>query len=229
MDIIQKGISKGLINLDENKKQITYIHQNKKRNYNNPEEKVQAETFVKLVLSYNYPVKQIKLFVSVPMGSTKKEADIVIYKDTKCTKPHIIVECKKKEVSEQEFQQAIGQAASYSWAMPGASKYLLVTTGIKKEAFVIYKENNEINPVADIPKYGDNKISPYKYVKGGRKKDDELIEEPKNKEDEIKNKYFDIETVTESDLTNRFKQAHNSLWAGGELNPSSAFDDSEFT
>ncbi len=36
---------------------------------------------------------------------------------------------------------------------------------------------------------------------------------------------FELEQVTESDLTQIFKQAHNSLWGGGELNPSEAFDE----
>ena len=45
MSLIQEGIKKGLIKLDDEKKYITYINQNKKRNYSNPEEQVQAETF----------------------------------------------------------------------------------------------------------------------------------------------------------------------------------------
>lgn len=43
LDLIQKGIKKNLIKLDEEAHTITYIHQNKKRNYANPEEKIQAE------------------------------------------------------------------------------------------------------------------------------------------------------------------------------------------
>ncbi len=43
MNLIDTGIEKGLIRFDEDKNFITYIHQNKKRNYNNPEEKVQAD------------------------------------------------------------------------------------------------------------------------------------------------------------------------------------------
>ncbi len=37
MNLIEKGIKKGLIKIDESGKFITYIYQNKKRNYNNPE------------------------------------------------------------------------------------------------------------------------------------------------------------------------------------------------
>lgn len=46
MNLIDKGIENRLIRFDEDRNFITYIHQNKKRNYNNPEEKVQAETFL---------------------------------------------------------------------------------------------------------------------------------------------------------------------------------------
>lgn len=43
MSLIETGIEKGLIRFDEDKNFITYIQQNKKRSFNNPEEKVQAE------------------------------------------------------------------------------------------------------------------------------------------------------------------------------------------
>ena len=57
MNLIDKGIEKGLIRFDEDQNFITYIHQNKRRNYNNPEEKVQADTFLQLVLIYSYPLE----------------------------------------------------------------------------------------------------------------------------------------------------------------------------
>ena len=105
MDIIEKGIQKGLISFDEERKKITYIHQGKIRNFNNPEEQVQAETFLKLVISYNYAVERIKQFVFVTMGTSVKEADIIVYNDDECNKPHIVVECKKVILLELEYIQ----------------------------------------------------------------------------------------------------------------------------
>ncbi|GHT74590.1 hypothetical protein AGMMS50262_07850 [Bacteroidia bacterium] len=93
---------------------ITYLNQNKKRNYVNPEEKVQAETFLNLVLTYNYPVNRIRQFVSVQMGSETKEADIIVYDDDKLESPLIVIECKKEEISDQEFETAVNQAYSYA-------------------------------------------------------------------------------------------------------------------
>ena len=56
MDLIEQGKQKGLIFISEDKSRITYLNQNKSRNYNNPEEKVQAETLLRLILDYKYPV-----------------------------------------------------------------------------------------------------------------------------------------------------------------------------
>ena len=81
MNLIELGIEKGIIKFDEEQNFITYIQQNKKRNYNNPEEKVQAETFLTLVLIYGYAEKRIKQFVSVQMGSETKEADLIAARD----------------------------------------------------------------------------------------------------------------------------------------------------
>ena len=62
-----------------------------------------AEAFLRLVLDYNYPVSRIKQFVPVTMGREVKEADMVVYDDEMCLCPHILVECKRQEVSEAEF------------------------------------------------------------------------------------------------------------------------------
>ncbi len=218
-ELIKSGIEKGLIALDAEEKYITYLHQNKKRNYSNPEEKVQAEAFLKLVLTYEYPVENIVQFVPITMGSSKKEADIVVYNDAEHMQPHIVVECKHKDVSEQEFNQAIEQASSYAYALSGTIKFLWVTSGTRDESFLIDKDSSVKQTIPDIPRYGIEKIQKYKYVKGGLRQGEEAGS------DEIKQSFFELEMIDEDELTRRFKQAHNALWAGGELNPSEAFDE----
>lgn len=214
-DYIQLGIEKGLISFNEDKSRITYLFQNKERNYNNPEEKVQAETFLKLILDYNYPVSRIRQFVPVTMGREVKEADIVVYADEMCLCPHILVECKRQEVSEAEYQQAIEQAYSYAFALPSDVKYVWVTSGIKSDYFEVDKSQNTRNQLPDIPQYGVENIANYKYVYGAQ-----YLPEEKGKQ-----KFFDLSVIDQSELTRRFKQAHEALWAGGQLNPSEAFDE----
>ena len=214
-DYIQQGLDKGYISFNEDRSRITYIYQNKERNYNNPEEKVQAETFLKLILDYNYPVSRIKQFVPVTMGREIKEADIVVYADEMCMRPHILVECKRQEVSEAEFQQAIEQAYSYAFALPGEVKYVWVTSIIKNEYFEVDKNKNTRNQLPDIPQYGVENIANYKYV----------YEAQYIPVEEGKQQFFDLSVIDQSELTRRFKQAHEALWAGGQLNPSEAFDE----
>ena len=210
MSLIQEGIKKGLIKLDDEQKYITYINQNKKRNYSNPEEQVQAETFLKLVLTYGYDQKRIRLFVPVAMGSSTKEADIIVYNDDGHKSPHIVVECKKQEVSELEFTQAVEQGFSY--AVAEGAKYVWITSGIKDEYYQVPTEKpKERITITDIPQAGVETLARFKYAKGGGISNGQ--------------KLFELTVVTEDELTRRFKQAHQSLWGGGELNPSEAFDE----
>lgn len=214
-DYIQLGLDNGLISFNEDKSRITYVYQKKERNYNNPEEKVQTETFLRLILDYNYPESRIRQFVPVTMGREIKEADIVVYADEMCMRPHILVECKRQEVSEAEYQQAIEQAYSYAFALPSDVKYVWVTSGIKSDYFEVDKNQDTRNQLPDIPQFGVENIATYKYVY-----DAQYLPEEKGKQ-----KFFDLSVIDQSELTRRFKQAHEALWAGGQLNPSEAFDE----
>lgn len=214
-DYIKIGIEQNLISFNEDMSRITYVFQNKERNYNNPEEKVQTETFLRLILDYNYPVERIKQFVPVTMGSETKEADIVVFEDDMCLSPHILVECKRQEVSEAEYQQAIEQAYSYAFALPCDIKYVWVTSGIKSDYFEVDKNQNTRNQMPDIPQFGVKNVTSYRYVY-----DAQYLPEESGKQ-----RFFDLSIIDQSELTRRFKQAHEALWAGGQLNPSEAFDE----
>jgi type I restriction enzyme M protein len=84
---------------------------------------------------------------------------------------------------------------------------------------LIDKDSSVKQTIPDIPRYGIEKIQKYKYVKGGLRQGEEAGT------DEVKQSFFELEMIDEDELTRRFKQAHNALWAGGELNPSEAFDE----
>ena len=213
--IIQEGIRKGLISISEDEKTITYIQQNKSRNFANPEEKVQAEAFILLVTQYNYKPKRIKMFVPVKMGVETKEADIVVYNDDECTEPHILVECKKADISDLEFEQAIKQAYSYAYAMPNDVKYVWVTSSDKNQYFEVDKSKSSKTTLPDVPQFGVKKLANYKFVYNAKS----------IKQGEGKQSFFDLQTIEQAALTNRFKRAHDALWGGGQLNPSEAFDE----
>ena len=78
----------------------------------------------------------------------------------------------------------------------------------------------------DIPQFGINKLAPYKYVKGGISQTDtddiNIVAEP---DPNVKQKFFELQVVSESELTKIFIQSHQALWGGGQRNPSVAFDE----
>lgn len=231
MDFIAAGISQGLIAFDDEQKNITYqLAEPKKRRYTDPEEHVQAETFCRLILEYGYSAKRITINETVTMGSTTKQADIIVYNDDALSQPHIVVECKKEDVSEAEFRQAVNQAFAYAHAMAGTTKYIWVTKGDKDEYYRFDKETNKKEEEADIPHFGYDITPPFKFVKGKKyisKPSGNLWQEPQGAYGSVKKEiiFDDLETIEESDLIRIFKQSHDALWAGGELNPSQAFDE----
>lgn len=109
------------------------------------------------------------------MGSETKEADIIVYSDTALMSPHIIVECKKTDISELEYQRAIDQCFSYAVA-EGAS-YAWTTSGIKDAYFSVPKEKpKQRETITDIPMYGVKKLPNFKYAKnGGTTKDGQKL------------------------------------------------------
>jgi type I restriction-modification system DNA methylase subunit len=211
MDLIAEGQEKGFVRLEDGGKYIVYLHQQKRRNYENPEEKVQADAFLSLVLTYQYPLQRIRQFVSVQMGSEIKEADIIVYNDDAQKSPLIIVECKKPNVTELEFKRAVDQAFSYAVAEGG--KYVWVTSGLKNEYYEVpLKKPKARITIPDVPQFGVEQLARFKYAyEGGTTRTGQ--------------KLFPLEKVTQDELTRRFQQAHQALWGGGELNPSEAFDE----
>lgn len=231
MDFIAEGVQKGIISFDDEQKNITYhLKDAKKRRFTDPEERVQAETFCRLVLEYGYSEKRITINETVTMGSSKKEADIIVYNDDALLQPHIVVECKKEDVSEAEFRQAVNQAFAYAHALAGTTKFIWVTKGDKDEYYKFDKDTNKKEEEADIPHFGFDVTPPFKFVKGKKyiaKSSGNIWQEPQTPYGAPKREiiFDDLETIEESDLIRIFKQSHDALWAGGELNPSQAFDE----
>ncbi len=105
-----EALAKKLIRFDsDERKYITYVTSGQKVSYTNPEEKVRAETYVQLILTYGYSPHRVDVEVPVPARLASIRADIVVYTDAQKLSPFIVVECKKKAVTEAEFVQAIEQ------------------------------------------------------------------------------------------------------------------------
>ncbi len=200
-DLFKSGIANNYITINNDGSYITYhCKNNTRRKLCNPEEFVQATAYLKLIIDYNYSPLNISVNENIQVGSSTKEADILVYNE-KNTKILIVVECKEEQINERQFQVAVDQAYCYAHSL--ASQYIWVTSGIKDEYFEIV----ELYPVerisiSDIPKRS-GKVNRYKYVKGAK--------EPL--------------AGTQAELRQKFKSAHDALWGGGALAPTTAFDE----
>ncbi len=204
MENVEKGINEGIIKLSDDKKRITYFC---KREYStiftNPEEKVRASYFVELVLDKKYPKENIDIEVKVERRIPDDRADIVVYDEDE--KEYLVVECKRDGISDAEFKQAIEQA--FGNANSKRAKYAIVVAGTTRTAFDVQgftQREREKNVIADIPeRYG--KAPKYKYIKGDSEKD--------------------LKLVSRDDLIRVLDKAHDTIWQGGKLSPTAAFDE----
>lgn len=200
-ELFKKGINDKYIVINEELSQIQYkCKNNTKRKLQSPQEAVQAFAFLKLIYEYNYLPQNISVNESVQIGSETKEADILVYNESR-GKILIVVECKEDKINERQFQVAIDQA--YSYAHATAATYVWVTSGIKDEYFEITQVSPVVRiSISDIPQR-NGKVKYYKYTKG--------INEPL--------------AGRQEELILKFKSAHDALWGGGALAPTTAFDE----
>lgn len=145
-----------------NKKQdkVSYLPQGKTRKLSNPEEAVQIQAYLSLIYKYGYPTDRIRVCEKVKIGSSSREADIVVYEDSSCKIPFLIVECKKAGVSKAAFRDAVDQGFSYAAATH--AKYVWVISGKKQEAYQVLADKikeRKRNRIRQIPNFRQSQRS----------------------------------------------------------------------
>ncbi|MEO0894901.1 MAG: type I restriction enzyme HsdR N-terminal domain-containing protein [Bacteroidota bacterium] len=154
MSYIKRGKRDKHILINERRDEIIYLPQGKARKWSNPEEKVQAETYLKLIYDYGYPAEYLRVCQKIQIGSSKREGDVMVYRDEDAKDPYIVVECKKRKVSKSVFNMAIDQGFSYA-AVTNA-EYVWATSGDKNAMFEVDQSNiNErnTNRIPSLPKH----------------------------------------------------------------------------
>jgi type I restriction enzyme M protein len=206
MENIKRGTGKGIISLSDNESRITYkCSREYSVSFKNPEEKVRASYFVELVEDYHYPQERIGLEVTIPRRTPEDRADIVIFEDNTLKKPYLVVECKKDGISDAEFKQAIEQVFGNANSL--RAKFASVIAGTTRTVFDVAgftPSEREKNVISDIPvKYGQT--PKYRFIKGEKDKE--------------------LKVVLKEDLIKTLQKAHDTVWQGGKLAPTTAFDE----
>ncbi len=193
---------------------IHYIAAEHSERYSDPEEKVRAEFWAELIYKYEYKPERMRFEVKVPRRTPHDLADIVIYpeKDEELKSPWFVFECKRADVSDAEFSQAIEQAcgnraslgATYAGTIAGLTRRLL-----RFDKFP--PGEREKNGSADIPvRYGNP--PPWRFYKGGFR-----IEKG------VRVSASELPAIPREELRSAIRKCHQTLWEGGRRSPIAAF------
>ncbi len=172
--------------------------------WSDPEEKVRAWFYVQLVEQFKYPVERIDLEVEVYRRKPEDFADIVVYEDDGLSRPYIVVECKRSDISAAEQEQALKQ----TW---GNANNL----GAAYACYVIGAASACFDPRSFDLKQRDKcwVNLPERYGKPIK------FKRQKGSDD------WDLSPTTLDSLRTRFQNCHDVLWEGGKRNPAQAFDE----
>ena len=186
---------------------ITYAAIDHTERYADPEEKVRAEYWAELIHRYGYDPKHIKVEVRVPDRIPNDIADLVIFHEYDQTRPYAVIEFKRDDITDSEFEQAVEQACGNgTWAKFRAN-FVGVVAG-QTRRFLDFSPRygvleREANIVADLPRrYG--KPEEFRFRKGTQD---------------------DISPVDKKALISTIKKCHQTLWGGGKLSPPEAFSE----
>ena len=185
---------------------IHYLAAGHSERWSDPEEKVRAELWAELIYKYEYDPALIGFEVNVPRRTPNDYADLVIYSDGAMKMPYFVIECKRADISDAAFAQAIEQAcgnraslgALYCGAVASKTRHLLRFDDRNK----FPPGERERNHLADFPvRYGNPPEWHYYKNEPGK----------------------DLAAVPREELRAAIRKCHQTLWEGGRRSPIAAF------
>ena len=202
---LAKALSDGYATLSGEGKQqkITYHAANHTERFSDPEEQVRAEFWAELIYRYEYKPQLIGFEVTVPRRTPADKADLVVYRDEECKEPYLVIECKKADISDSAFEQAVEQAcgnraslsASYTGVVAGVTRRFLDFTKAKPQ-------ERKKNKISDLPvRYG--KPPEWRFYNHVER--------------------VGLSAVSREDLRAAIRKCHQTLWEGGKRNAIDAF------
>ena len=204
---LERALADGYARLEGEgaRERIRYGDAERSHRWADPEEKVRAELWAELIYRYEYAAERIGVEVTVPGRSPSIYADLVIYKDDDGKSPYFVFECKREDLSDAAFDQAIEQGCGYRASL--GAPYCGVVAGRTRRLLRFDRDRfppgeRENNRFADIPvNYGNP--PPWRFLKGGNGQD--------------------LPAVSREELRAAIRKCHQTLWEGGKRSPIVAF------
>ena len=183
---------------------ILYLAAGRSERWADPEEKVRAELWAELIYKYEYSAELIDFEVNVPRRTPNDFADLVIFDDDDDKKmPYFVIECKRPEISDAAFAQAIEQACGNRASL--GARYCGVVAGLTRRLLRFDKYppgERGRNHLTDIPvSYGNP--PEWRFYKNAAGQD--------------------LAAVPREELRAAIRKCHQTLWEGGRRSPIAAF------
>ena len=181
---------------------IHYIAADQSERWADPEEKIRAELWAELVYKYDYRPEHIGVEVTIPGRTPNNYADVVVYEDDEHKQPYFVIECKRPDLSDAAFDQAIEQACGYRASL-GATFCGVVAGRTRRLLRFDHFPPGERdkNHITDIPiRYGRPPVWRF-----------------------YKNTDQDLAAVSREELRAAIRKCHQTLWEGGRRSPIAAF------
>ncbi|MEM6260662.1 MAG: N-6 DNA methylase [Planctomycetota bacterium] len=168
-----------------------------------PEEYVRQEIAKSLVREYRYPKSDIEVEFTVPIGTKKPRADLVVFPSGQDHAPEnasLIVECKAPKVKASNKKDGVEQLKSYMVACPNVT-HGMWTNGNDQHCYrrVVVSGKVKIEDVPDIPMFGQ---------------DEAAVDRPD---------FDDLKPATSDALLFTFRRCHNYIAGNQGLQKSQAF------
>lgn len=204
-DVVE-AIARGFIEVRGSRVKYN-LNQKREYDWTDPEEWVRAHRIAFLIISKNYPANRLRTEVQVPRRTPSDSADIVVYKDDRCTEPYLVVENKAAGQTRQKKAQGIEQ-------LFGNANSLRAPFGIydEYEESVFFDVANFSSTERIANRKGSCTALPESY--------DEVPEYTF-----IAGNEADIQPASSVVLEGKIRRSHSIIWAGGKRDPLFAFDE----
>ena len=207
MSYLENALKDGHVHRTENAEAIVHTAMNHAEKDADSGMKVAAEYWAELIYRYGYEPNRIGFEVMLPDLTSRYIADLVIFHNDERTRPYAVIEFKREGITDSEFDQVVERVCDYGTSPKFHANFVGVVAGQTRRFLDLSQRNgtleHEANIVADLPQqYG--KPEEFRF----RKETDNNIP-PANKEV----------------LISTLKKCHQTLWGGGKLLPSEAFDE----
>ena len=158
--------------------------------------------WAELIYKYEYRPERIGIEITIPGRTPNNYADLVVYEDDDLKQPYFVFECKRPDLSDAAFDQAIEQACGYRASLGG--KFCGVVAGRTRRLLRFDRfppGERDKNHITDIP------------IRYGRPPEWRFY----------KNTDQDLAAVSREELRAAIRKCHQTLWEGGRRSPIAAF------